>query len=64
MDKQEWFDLVEQAEKVNNALLNGDPEEIVSDTLNLINLIHYRADDAAECGGWFSELEEYIDSLQ
>lgn len=64
MDKIEWFELLEQAELARKAISCGDPQMIVDEVLNLVSLIHYKADDAAEYEGWFAELEEYIDTLR
>lgn len=63
MDKQEWFELVEQAELARDAISCGDPQTIVDEVLNLVNLIHYKASDEAEYEGWYSELEDYIDTM-
>lgn len=63
MDKFEWFELIEQTEAARNAVSCGDPQMIVDEVLNLVNMIHYKADDAAEYGGWFSELEMFIDTM-
>lgn len=63
MHKNEWFELVEQAELARNAISCGDPQMIVDEVLNLVNLIHYKASDEAEYEGWHSELEDYIDTM-
>lgn len=63
MDKLEWFELVEQAEIARRAISCGDPQMIIDEVLNLISLINDKADDAAEYGGWFCELENYIDTM-
>ena len=63
MHKNEWLELVEQAELASHAVSRGDVQSIVDEVLNLVNLIHCNAGDAAEQGGWFTELENYIDTM-
>lgn len=63
MRKNEWFELVEQAELARHAVSRGDVQSIVDEVLNLINLLYYKAEEEAEQGGWFTELENYIDTM-
>lgn len=63
MDKAEWFELVEQNNKATIALENGDIQQIVDDVNGLIRLVNMKAGEEAEYGGWYSELEQFIDSL-
>lgn len=63
MHKNEWFELVEQAELARHAVSCGDPQSIVDEVLNLINLLYYKAEEEAEQGGWYGELEQYIDTM-
>lgn len=63
MDKLEWFELVEQAEIARHAVSRGDAQTIIDEVLNLVSLIHEKADDTAEYDGWFCELENYINSM-
>ena len=63
MDKMEWFELVRNAKALDDALLDGNPQTVVDTSMKLIEFINMKAGDTAEYGGWYSELEEYIDSL-
>lgn len=63
MDKLEWFELVEQAECARNAISRGSVQPIIDEVGKLIDLIHYKAGDDAEHGGWYGELENYIDTM-
>lgn len=63
MHKNEWLELVEQAELASHAVSRGGIDGIIEEVLELVNLIHYKAGDAAEQGGWFTELKNYIDTM-
>ena len=63
MNRLEWFELIEQAEELNVSILYYDSDDVIEQATNLINMIHNKANDAAETGGWFSELEEFIDTM-
>lgn len=63
MDKAEWFELVEQNNKATIALESCDIQQIVDDVNGLIRLVNMKAGEEAEYGGWYSELEQFIDSL-
>lgn len=63
MHKNEWLELVEQAELASHAISRGGIDGIIEEVLELVNLIHFMAGDAAEQGGWFAELENYIDTM-
>ncbi len=63
MHKNEWLELVEQAELARHAVSRGDAQSIVDEVLNLINLLYCKAEEEAEQGGWYSELEQYIDTM-
>lgn len=63
MHKNEWLELVEQAELASHAVSRGGIDGIIEEVLELVNLIHFMANDAAEQGGWFTELENYIDTM-
>jgi hypothetical protein len=63
MNKLEWFELIEQAEELNVSILYYDSDDVIEQATKLINMIHNKANDAAETSGWFSELEEFIDTM-
>ena len=63
MDKLGWLELVEQAEELDVALLNGDVQTLVDVATNLIETIRFYAGRDAEAGGWYEELENFVDTM-
>ena len=63
MDKIEQFYLLEQNNKAMIAINSGDPQKIADEVNSLIRMVNMKASYTAEREDWYSELEQFIDSL-
>ena len=63
MDKIEQFYLLEQNNKAMIAINSGDPQKIVDEVNSLIRIVNMKASCIAKREGWYSELEQFFDSL-
>ena len=63
MDKIEQFYLLEQNNKAMIAINSGDPQKIVDEVNSLIRMVNMKASCIAKREGWYSELEQFFDSL-
>ena len=63
MDKIEQFYLLEQNNKAIIAINSGDPQKIADEVNSLIRMVNMNASYTAEREGWYSELEQFINSL-
>ena len=63
MDKTEWFYLLEQNNKAMIAINSGDPQKIVDEVNSLIRMVSMKASCIAKREGWYSELEQFFNSL-
>ena len=54
-------------QRMNNkamiAINSGDPQKIADEVNSLIRMVNMKASYTAEREGWYSELEQFIDSL-
>ena len=63
MDKIEQFYLLEQNNKAMIAINSGDPQKIADEVNSLIRVVNMKASCIAKREGWYSELEQFFDSL-
>lgn len=63
MDKHEWFELVEQATKVEMAVDANNVSALTEECASLCSMIYNMADSVAEYEGWYGEFEQYMDNL-
>ena len=63
MDKIEQFYLLKQNNKAMIAIHSGDPQKIVDEVNSLIRMVNMKASCIAKREGWYSELEQFFDSL-
>ena len=64
MNKLEWFEVLEQLELVDAAVINGRSTDFRIEFDKLYDLIYGKAENAAEHEGWYGEFEEHLDSLE
>ena len=63
MDKIEQFYLLKQNNKAMTAINSGDQQKIADEVNSLIRMVNMKASCIAKREGWYSELEQFFDSL-
>ena len=63
MNKNKWFELMEQSMKVEMAIDANNIPALTEECVKLYSMIYNMADNAAEEEGWYSEFERHMDNL-